>query len=510
MIARLGVGVLLFLLINPVVAAQETGTITWVHSLETAHTLVHMDAEGAMYGANSAETGSFPGTLVAKYDADGQRLWEAEASGQWLVTHLAANTSGAVFVMGFCIGNTDFDGDGAPEVDLDYDRNERSQFFLAKYQPDGVLQWVRVAPGPEIGAKGYQLAVNEAGAAFVAGEGLVGTDFTGNGKGDLDGQKRTVRHFLTAYNPAGEVDWVWSYEPDESGIAGLYADDRFLYLTGFTTAPELDLDGDGRTDWISDRADGRPAFFVARYQPRNRSLWVVPLPGVGYALTVDDDDHLFVTGTYLYDVDFDGDGRREVPHEGLGDFFLAKYTGSGRAVWMRSATGTGYEGGFSVAADGMGGAYVAGSFSNEMDLDRDGSIDVRGAGQGRPGLFVGHYDADGILSWKRPSLIGAVPESQVDVVSFVVEGKALPVLTAHPKGVYLAGIYEGTAVFPAGTGQRTPDAFASGAGIYVVGSFANSPAYTEDLPAFLKTTFGQTSTVSHTRGSFLINYAPRP
>ena len=96
--------------------------------------------------------------------------------------------------------------------------------------------------------------------------------------------------------------------------------------------------------------------------------WVATAGGSGRdegsMSVVDELGNVTVAGTYSGTVDFDpGVGVETLSAVGGRDIYVAKYTGGGALLWVKSLGGAGAEEVRGLAQDGAGQLYLVGSFS---------------------------------------------------------------------------------------------------------------------------------------------------
>jgi len=181
----------------------------------------------SLTAADDDPSNDWQDVFVVKYDASGTALWARRAgTGVFndFAEGLAVGPDGSVYVAGYFTGIATWDGGGNPDVEL----TTRNDFdgFLAKYDADGDLQWVAQAGGPEQDT-GRGVAVAPDGAVYFAG-GYAGTALFGTSttltsagssdaflaKYDADGNLLWVRS-----GGGAESDGAWDVDTDLDGNA---------------------------------------------------------------------------------------------------------------------------------------------------------------------------------------------------------------------------------------------------------------------------------------------------
>jgi hypothetical protein len=81
------------------------------------------------------------------------------------------------------------------------------------------------------------------------------------------------------------------------------------------------------------------------------------------------------------------------------DAFVARYGKHNRLMWARSVGSNGPDWFMDVASDELGNVYAIGTVSGQVDVDKDGEIDVQADQDGQ--VLVVSYSPDGELRWFR-------------------------------------------------------------------------------------------------------------
>lgn len=305
------------------------------------------DAAGNLFafGYSSGRPGGNDLTLL-KYDPDGSLLWAQHYDGPANSTEnpgnpnaVAADDGGNVYVTGQSVGLSGY-----------------SEFVTLKYDADGQLQWERRYAGAGgDNASAWGLVLGPQGQVYVAGDAP-----NGNGNHDLA---------LLRYDADGNLAWVRQYDGPDADWEFLYNiagdDEGNVYLCGVSYSPDTNYDyvtvkydGDGQLQWASRYDGGR---------------------GVDYclAVAVDAQQNVYVTGQSLT-----GGGQYDIA--------TIRYLPDGTEHWVRRYSDPGWfgeDGGYAVAVDSNGSAYV-------------GGYTWRGWSRSGDAVLL-RYEPDGTLLWEQ-------------------------------------------------------------------------------------------------------------
>ncbi|HYE96646.1 MAG TPA: hypothetical protein VD962_10585, partial [Rubricoccaceae bacterium] len=304
---------------------------------------------------NTAVVGTFEGTatfgtvsltsagqgdfFVVKYDSQRQPLW-ARRGGTSVFNDFAEGVAfdgdGNVFVAGYFTGVATFDGGDNPDTTL----TTRSDFdaFLAKYDPNGNLLWVRQGGG--VGQDtGRGIALDDEGNAYFGG-GYEGTAWfeadTLTSAGSSDG-------FLVKYAPDGAVLWARSVGgPESDGIWNVAVSDERV---GDVIAAVGTFRGVAFFGTIPMQSRGNSDLFAFRIDPQGSVVWAQQVGGGGFdygrGIDVVGFGGVYVTGS------FEGTilvGTDVLTSAGASDVLVAQLDeSSGALQWGRRGGGAGFD-----------------------------------------------------------------------------------------------------------------------------------------------------------------------
>lgn len=164
---------------------------------------------------------------------------------------------------------------------------------------------------------------------------------------------------------------------------------------------------------------------LAKYDGTTGDLiWYMGMGGTGpdkaYAVAVDSNDDVVVTGYFTGSADF---GGAPLTSAGATDVFVAKYSGSeGRPLWSKRVGGTGGDIGTGLAPGISGGIAVTGTFSSTVNF---GSGAVQSAGG--TDVFLTAYNGNGAQVWTRAA--GGTGDDMANAVDTDADGN--PVFTGY-------------------------------------------------------------------------------
>jgi hypothetical protein len=284
--------------------------------------------------------------------------------------------------------------------------------FLAKYDPDGALLWVRVLSSDRETAR--SITLDDTGNIYITG-GTYGTLFEETNAGGQDA-------FVAKYDNDGILVWGKLFGTTGGSWGeigqGIVVDNAGnVYISGMTDGGL----GEGRI--------GHQDAFIMKLNSAGAQQWVRTHGVAGtfsYAYDlIFHDNALYTTGS------LSGNYEDEM-HQGGGDLVLIKSAAlTGMTQWVRMIGSNRYDTGTSLAVDASGNIYVAGRSQGHFD----GNTNTSTAGvQARIALVK--YNAAGTKQWSR-----------LAPGQFVDRPDNANGLVAAPDGnIYVTGLYanEGT------------------------------------------------------------------
>ena len=236
------------------------------------------------------------------------------------------------------------------------------------------------------GSQGSGIAYTGAGGALVtgyfSGEASFGsTSLTSRGRYDA---------FVMHVTASGAIDWAIQAggTSDDRGFGIAHDGAGGAFVTG-------DFSGEASFGSTSLTSRGVQDAFVMHVTASGAIDWAIQAGGTsydgGYGIAHDGAGGALVTGYFSGEASF---GSTSLTSRGMQDAFVMHVTASGAIDWVVQAGGTSYDGGFGIAHDGAGGAFVTGDFSGEASF---GSTSL--TSRGVQDAFVMHVTASGAIDW---------------------------------------------------------------------------------------------------------------
>ncbi len=235
--------------------------------------------------------------------------------------------------------------------------------FLAKYTAAGAHVWSK-----QIGSSGGEavrgIALDASGNIYMTGH-FTGTGDLGAGSVTSAGMNDI---FVAKYSATGSCLWVRAVGGTDDDIAcGLAVDGAGnVVVTGYFRR-WVDFGG----GIIYATFNGQDAF-LAKYSASGAHVWSKTIWGdsteEGTGVALDSVGNILMTGKFLWNTDV---GKGVMATKGGMDFYIAKFTGTGVALWSRAFGGTGIsgiDGTVGVSADRAGDVVLLGYFSQSIDF----------------------------------------------------------------------------------------------------------------------------------------------
>lgn len=317
--------------------------------------------------------------FTLKLNALGDLVWVKTTGGNYSERsqEIALDASGNIFTIGTYSGTSDFDP-SASSANLSTNSVGDVDVFLQKLDNDGNFIWIK-SLGQMHNGIGYSVAIGPLNEIVVTGQfnetvdldpGPDTLNFTSNGQYDV---------FIQKFFPNGDLQWARTFggTGDDIGLSVKIGITGKIYLVG-TFENNIDFNPNGSPILAS--SNGSSDIFIEQIEGNGNVSWVRTIGGVAldYASSVslDQNEFLYVTGSYGSTVDFDPSSSTafEITTQGGADIFIDKFANNGDFIWAKSAGGPQAEIGTCILAQNNGTLHVTGAFQGVADFDPDLSV----------------------------------------------------------------------------------------------------------------------------------------
>lgn len=450
-------------LIFLIVSAQLSGQVPpwdWVNALHTNMKEVGTDvvadpATGSVYLAgywrgyldSFIPGGGTPSTdfsdtyggndgLVAKYSPAGNLLWAFKIGGEGhdYIHAIHLDMDGNIYITGTASeGNIQFSGTGSLTPDSVYINTLGDDFFLAKYDSQGRLLWIRHSEGNSK-TEGRGITSNSSGV-YVTGshKGTVSFGplplYTAAGDEDM---------FVVKYTNDGDEQWHISGSSNlEDYGEDITCDETHIYVTGEFEGSMLSLSNSAGEimSVVTNTTEGQTDIFLASFTEDGNHQWTTTIIGSedDYCLGITmDSDSLYLVGSIGDPALFPSFSGNPVNHVNDQDAFIcamSRLDGSTGWVITLADDSGGDEMARDISMDIAGNLFVTGYYEENI-VTLYGSFDTKGDED----IFLASFTDDGKYRWIKTA--GSTTADFGNGVS-----------AAASEFVYLTGDYSGMTAF---------------------------------------------------------------
>jgi hypothetical protein len=355
----------------------------------------HFNSGLLIFGQDSLSTHGIDDVFVVKFDSMGVAQWARSAGGGSYdqAYGVAVDTAGNVYIAGgFQSSHLFFDS-------LVYLNSSISgtyqDIFIAKYDANGNLLWVKTAGNSAYSDAARSIAVDPSGNAYITGP-FGGTSIA------FGSYTLTNNYFLTKYDTQGNVVWAkGAMTMGANAYSNSIDGNENIYVTGMFYPGFVVFEND---TLHNDTTAGSADIFVVKYDSSGTVLWAKRAGGnrsdIPYCIYADSSGNAFVTGgSYSPSFNF---GSTAFVNSGTGtttDFYFLKFDPAGNEAWVQGAGGTQNEQGQSVTTDAAGDIYLTGYFSSGSILF--GSTMLYNTTTYVNEIFVVKYSSSGNAIWAK-------------------------------------------------------------------------------------------------------------
>ena len=353
---------------------------------------VCVDNFGSIYFVSEVtDTTNFPDTTfvanfsdvcLIKLNPAGEIVWIRLMGGTGLDRGLdiKPDNNGDIIVTGFFSGSALFG-------DTTLISSGFTDVFVAKYNPNGVLQWVVHGSGA-YHDEGLCVAIDDQNDIYIGGffesDLQIGT-YTLLSTGSYE----TL--FYAKISSAGTVEWAkqaTNLDYSESFVESICFDGFDIVLTG-SFDDTMIFDGDTLYSY-----DGSIDVIIAKIDITGNKVWIKQAGGNyddgGSAIICDDYGKIFLAGYFAHTANF---GTFQFTStDNNSDVFISGLDGNGNFIWAEHGSGTGYDYPTSISYNLINGISVCGITTENFNIE--GSTFI---GNATDDIFIANYSSTGTL-----------------------------------------------------------------------------------------------------------------
>ncbi|MGZ3901427.1 MAG: hypothetical protein ACXVP4_15055, partial [Bacteroidia bacterium] len=348
-----------------------------------------MDCDPGIGISNLVNSGTSQDCFLAKYSSNGNFLWAVKFGGLGTdETFKLFADSNSVYVCGSYVSAASFYSTNSTIKNTSATQGQ-TNFFGAKYNGSGVIQWV-VSGGSSKNDKAVDIIADKDQVYFL---GTYERDFSlynANGLSPgylqiLSSDKSDV--FIAAFDQSGILQWANNVCSQDVDLAGAIAQDAsHIYITGSYRNNSAYFDYP--TPAIIKTNKGGDDIFVASLLKTSGTYqWASNQTGSGNNneqptdMTIDKNGNLLITGYFDNYLDFTSYGGQLIPTTGNSDIFLTGISNNGYYMWAQNAGGNNPDLSHGISVNQNGEIYITGEYDGDSrfgssNLTNDGGSNI--------------------------------------------------------------------------------------------------------------------------------------
>jgi gliding motility-associated-like protein len=319
---------------------------------------------------------------------------------------IGVDANGNVYSAGIFTGTVDFDP-GPGTFNLTASGGSNNDVYISKLDVFGNFLWAKQITGTATTVNTKSLALDKDFNVYVSGNFLMTADFdpgpntfnlTANGSADAFVLKLTTNGaFVWAKQMGGLLTNTFSNSTATDSFGNIYFTGSYVGSVDFDPGPGIYT--------MTSIAGIGGDVFVCKLDTDGNFVWAGSMGGnqgdVGYGISVDAFDNMYVTGGYRNIADFDpGPAVFNQVALGLDDTFILKLDAAGNFVWVKSVGGFNLDWAYKAIADVSGNVYITGFYTVTADFDPGPAV-YNLTTSGADGIFVLKLNIVGNFVWAK-------------------------------------------------------------------------------------------------------------
>jgi hypothetical protein len=347
---------------------------------------------------NVTNVASFGGQdiFLAKYTSSGNLLWVrfAGSTGNDQAFDVAVDGSGNYLISGRITGVANFSG-------TNIGSNGQTRSFLAKYDSDGQLLWVRDVGSTDSSAT-TGIAADASGNSYICGLSV-----------SPDGP------FVAKYNSSGTQVW----KQTATGGASFFNENSSVAVDTNGNVYVAGRFGNGTTPLVYGSVsianpNGVIQGYIVQFNSSGTAQWASVTGARAFDIMTSSDGSVYTTG--FFSSTANSVGGQTLVNSGSQDAFIAKFTNAGALAWVLPAGTSGNDLGRAITLSSSGSIFATGEGSSGLFTDFPGGVFVVQLTPPpiQPTLTINLSGSNLIISWE-PIFTGFAIETTTDLgVSF--------------------------------------------------------------------------------------------
>jgi len=248
--------------------------------------------------------------------------------------------------------------------------------------------------------------------------------------------------FWSTFGQNITLDWAKSIggHEDDRGASLAIDSEGNTYITG-NFEGIADFDPNAGEFFLT--SNGQDDIYVQKLDMNGNLEWAVSMGSEGdldrgESIVVDNDENIFITGSFQGTVDFDpSDASFPLTSNGGSDIFILKLDSEANFIWAISIGGDGYEYSRFITVDELGAIYLTGSI-NSFSIDFNPGEDIHTLSMSDGAVFILKLNSRGDFIWAKN--MGGMGSAY-----YFTWGKAI--CLDEQQNVYTTGVFGGTSDF---------------------------------------------------------------
>jgi predicted SpoU family rRNA methylase len=365
----------------------------------------------ATTGAYQMAFSGSPDVFIAKFNANGTRMWASYygGSGDDYGYGITTDSGGNIMITGRTSSPNAIATTGSYQMTF----SGTTDAFIAKFNASGNMLWATYYGG-STDDSGQGITSDASGNILITGNSL-STNAIATTSAYQTTKDGYADAFIVKFNTNGTRIW-----------ATYYGGSDWDYGYGITTDTSGNIILLGNTSSVTAIASiganqiangGGDDIFIAKFNANGTRIWATYYGGngddYGYGITTDSSGNLIITGKTNSANAIATTGSYQTTFNGNADAFIAKFNVNGTRTWATYFGGSGFDYGYGIATDANGDISIAGQTSSTNLISTMGAFQTIQGG-GTFDAFIAKFNTNGTLPVKLLSFNATLANEKVN------------------------------------------------------------------------------------------------